>query len=118
MTLIVNGYFRIRVQHDILADTMMLFSYDRIVYDFASRSTSAANSRPAPSFSVEPLIFAIIPLLILRFPIMFGSSLTEENLPLLALSPAAPPFSSVVWPQDSDPESFALARGRLALTLG
>src|SRR5258706_14087054 len=48
--------------------------------NFACRSTSAANSLPSfTSFSVEPLILAMMPLLMLRFPIIAGSSFTDSG---------------------------------------
>jgi hypothetical protein len=50
--------------------------------NFACRSTSAASSRPRrTSFSVEPLIPAMMPLLIFRFPIKSGFSFVPRGLP-------------------------------------
>src|SRR5687767_3533181 len=48
--------------------------------NFAWRSTSAAASRPMrTSFSVEPLILAMMPELIFRLPIIAGSSLADKG---------------------------------------
>src|SRR5690348_17907083 len=60
------------------------FTYSVIIgssMNLAWRSTSAAASRPIlTSFSVDPLIFAMIPLLMLRLPIMSGFSLVDNGL--------------------------------------
>src|SRR5258705_884678 len=53
--------------------------------NLACLSTSAAASRPCrTSFSVEPLILAMIPPLMLRLPIIPGSSFVDNGLPELA----------------------------------
>src|ERR1043166_9979120 len=81
MTFIVKGTFASECR------TMFWptrFTYSVIIgssMNFAWRSTSAAASRPIrTSFSVDPLIFAMIPVLILRLPIMSGFSLVDKGL--------------------------------------
>src|SRR5258705_10780706 len=90
MTLIVKG--------TLASECRTMFWPTRFTYsvingssiNLAWRSTSAAASRPCrTSFSVEPLIFAMIPVLMFLLPIMAGSSLVDKGLPDLVDATAA-----------------------------
>src|SRR5260370_37474264 len=66
--------------------------------NLASLSTSAASIRPIfTSFSVPAAILPQRPLLMLRFPIMVGSSLVESGLLLAVLGAGFVFFAAVLF---------------------
>ena len=75
------------MQHDVLTDAIYVFGDHRIVDELRLAIDFRRQPRDPclTSFSVEPLILAMMPLLMFRFPIMSGSSFVESGLLLFLI---------------------------------